>query len=90
MALVETKEGNNTVIKSTKSNWIYFVISGRGRFVIKGKKYACSKEDVILVPKDTPFYYQGNLKMLLITVPAWKEKYEVTLGEVSKFEKSKK
>jgi len=83
VCLVETKKGHETIIKSTKSAWFYFIIEGKGKFVIDGKKILCQKEDLILVPKDTPFYYQGKMKMLLITIPAWEEKYEITLGKAS-------
>ena len=82
VVLVETEKGHNTVIKSTRSAWIYFIIEGKGKFVINGRDFVCEEEDVILIPRDSPFYYQGNLKMLLITIPAWEEKYEVTLEKV--------
>lgn len=81
VALIETNTGHETEIKSTKNAWIYYVIAGKGKFVIGGEEVLCKEEELIYVPKNTRFYYQGKLKMLLITVPAWEEKYEVTLGK---------
>lgn len=80
ICLVETNKGHETIIKSTKSAWLYFIIKGKGKFVINNKEFPSRKDDLILVSRDTPFYYRGKMKMLLITVPAWEEKYEVTLG----------
>lgn len=79
VVLLETEKGHETVIKSTRSAWIYYVISGKGKFVIDGKDFPCKKNDVIVVEKNKPFYYKGKLKMLEVTVPAWEEKYEVKL-----------
>jgi len=82
VALIESEKGHETIIKSKRNAWIYYVISGKGKFVIDGEKIACKEEELIFVPKNTPFYYKGKLKMLLLTVPAWEEKHEVTLGRV--------
>lgn len=82
ICMIETSKGHQTVIKSTKHPWIYFIIKGKGEFWINGKFESCETEDLVYVPKDTPFFYKGRLKMLLITVPQWEEKYEVTLGKV--------
>ncbi len=82
IALVKTSKGHQTVIKSTKHPWIYFVIKGKGEFWINGKLESCKAEDLIYVPRNTPFFYKGRLEMILITVPQWEEKFEVTLGKV--------
>ncbi len=83
IALIKTKGGHQTIIKSKKHPWIYFILDGSGKFWIDGKFFNCGKDDLIFVPKNIPFYYKGDLKMLLITVPPWEDKYEVTLGKVS-------
>lgn len=84
VVIIETKRGHETIIKSTKNAWLYFILEGKGYFMINEKKIKCEKGDLIVIPQNTPFYYRGKLKMLLITVPAWAERYEVTIGKVPK------
>ncbi len=70
-------------IKTTLSDRIYFVVEGEGEFIINDKVIPVQEKDVVIVPKNTPYDYQAvnnnTLKLFLVHVPAYDEKYEVQL-----------
>lgn len=59
-----------------KSNFIYYVISGNGKFYLNRKAITVKSGDLIVAHPNTKIYYLGKMQLLLITVPAWEEKYE--------------
>lgn len=74
--------GKHGKVKNRKSNRIYLVLDGKGRFDIDGKKISVQKDDVIIVPKNTPYDYKTTskeLKLFLIHSPAFDEKADLKL-----------
>ena len=74
--------GRHGKIKSLVSDRIYFVLSGKGEFIINGKVVPVEKNDVIIVPKNTPYDYRtvkGKLKLFLVHTPAFDNNKEVKL-----------
>ena len=74
--------GRHGKIKSLISDRIYLVLEGRGEFIINGKKVPVEKNDVIIVPKNTPYDYRtvkGKLRLFLVHTPAFDNKKEVKL-----------
>jgi len=74
--------GRHGKVKSLISDRIYLVLEGKGKFVINGKVIPVEKDDVIIVPKNTPYDYKavkGKLKLYLIHIPAFDDKKEVKL-----------
>ncbi|MFA5755117.1 MAG: hypothetical protein WC909_01995 [Candidatus Paceibacterota bacterium] len=72
--------GNHGRVKSKKSDRIYFVVDGRGEFMIKDKTISVKKKDVIIVPRNTDYDYKaknGIMKLFLTHSPAYNEKEEV-------------
>lgn len=69
-------------VKTNLSDRIYYVIEGKGEFIINDKIVPVEKTDVVIVPKKTPYDYRGNLKLFLVHVPAYDESYEVKLETV--------
>jgi mannose-6-phosphate isomerase-like protein (cupin superfamily) len=59
---------------------VYYVISGSGTFILKGKKIKVRKTDVVIVPKNTPYDYSGRMELFLVHLPAYNQKYETALG----------
>jgi len=71
-------------VKTTRSDRVYFVIDGKGEFIVEGKTIPVEKSDVIIIPKNTPFDYRakkGTLKLFLVHLPAYHPDYEVKLKE---------
>lgn len=74
--------GRHGKIKTKKSDRIYFVIDGHGEFSVGKKVFRVKKNDVVIVPKNTPYDYRtlnGKLKLFLVHTPAFDPKAEVNL-----------
>jgi len=71
--------GSHGKVKTEKSDRIYLVLKGSGQFIVNDKKIEVDKTDVIIVPKDTPYDYKGNMKLFLVHTPAFDEQHEVKL-----------
>lgn len=65
-----------------KSAFLYYIISGKGVFIIEDIEYPVSETDVVMIPPGTRFYYKGNMKQILVTAPAWEESSEVIIRKV--------
>ncbi len=74
--------GSHGKVKTTKSDRVYFVVDGKGEFVVDGEKIPVEESDVVIVPKNTPYDYkvkEGTMKLFLVHVPAYDEEAEVKL-----------
>ena len=81
-AIVFEVTGSHGRVKSRVCNRIYYVLGGRGEFIIKGKNIPVEKSDVIIVPKNTPYDYRatkGKLRLFLVHCPAFDPEAEVKL-----------
>ena len=72
----ETDKGHFEEFYHSKSNFIFYIIEGRGTWYIEDEAYEVSAEDVVIVPPNKRFYYKGKLKQVCITAPAWEEEFE--------------
>ena len=60
---------------------IYFVIEGEAKFVLNNIEYKVQKNDVVVVPENTPHFIDTKfLKYITITRPDWYEgQYETVI-----------
>lgn len=72
----ETEKGHSEEFYHEKSAFIYYIIEGKGKWIIEDVEYDVEAHDVVIVPPCQKFYFKGKLKQLCVTVPAWDEKYE--------------
>jgi mannose-6-phosphate isomerase-like protein (cupin superfamily) len=72
----ETKKGHQEEFYHSKSNFIFYIIEGSGTWFIESKPYDVAAGDVLIIPPNNSFYYQGNLRQVCITVPSWEQEYE--------------
>lgn len=77
--LVETKQGHKTTIIEHKSDFIYYVLEGKGYFVINDATEECNQGDLVVIPAGTKFTYKGNLTLLLSCTPPWEAEQEETI-----------
>lgn len=75
---VETRHG---LIKNIASDRIYLVLEGQGRFTVAGDAFDVVKGDVVLVPRNTPYDYEGQLKLFLVHSPANNDEADISLEE---------
>ena len=72
----ETIEGHFEEFYHGKSTFLFYIIEGNGKWFIDKKEFEVETGDVVIVPKNTKFYYTGRLKQICVTAPAWEEEHE--------------
>ena len=72
----ETKNGHLEEFYHAKSNFIFYIVEGKGIWFIEDIPYEVCTGDVVIVPPNTRFYYEGSLKQVCITSPAWEPEFE--------------
>lgn len=82
----EVSEGHFEEFLSTKSTYTWFIIYGKGTFVIDDEKITVSVKDIITVPPNKRIHYFGKMKMVLFTVPAFNTDNERHIRNVRKEE----
>lgn len=66
--------GSHGISKSKLSDRIYYIISGKGEFTIRGNKIVVVKGDVIIVPRGNLYDFRSKkevLKLFLVQTPAY-------------------
>jgi len=71
--------GRHGKIKNIKSERIYIVVEGKGEFIINDEVVPVERNDVIIIPKNTPYDYQGKMKMFLVDTPAFEKGADIKL-----------
>jgi mannose-6-phosphate isomerase-like protein (cupin superfamily) len=77
--LIETDEGHESTIIENSCDFSYYVLSGKGYFLINEEKEECAEGDLIVIPSGTRFTYKGTLRMLLNVTPPFFPEQEETL-----------
>ena len=67
-ALIEIN-GDHGKLKCLTEDRIYFIVDGSGKFVINDKTDDIETNDMIFIPKNTPYNIIGKMKYLLICSP---------------------
>lgn len=69
------KTGNNIKLGyDTKSNVVYYVLKGKGKCIINGKKYNLKEGDCVFYPKGTKYKHLKGLTLLAIAFPPFNRK----------------
>ncbi len=77
-ALIEIN-GNHGAVKCLNEDRIYFIIEGNGIFIINDKENSISPNDLIFIPKNTPYNIIGKLKFFMICSPEFNPDDDVHL-----------
>ena len=64
--LVDVTQGHDTYFISKKCFHIYYVLAGKGKFVIDSKVKEVAKDSFIEVEPGVEYTYSGKMKLLLI------------------------
>jgi mannose-6-phosphate isomerase-like protein (cupin superfamily) len=83
---VETAEGHLQEFRLKTIDFIYLILDGFGTFVLDDEKVAVEKGDMLIVKAGTRIHYFGQLKMVLVSTPAWREDDEEHMRFVDKSE----
>jgi mannose-6-phosphate isomerase-like protein (cupin superfamily) len=76
--------GSHGKTKTTSSDRVYLVLEGRGEFIINNEVFSVKKNDVVIVPKNTPYDYKIKgkiMKLFLVHTPAYDPKNDISLKD---------
>jgi cupin superfamily acireductone dioxygenase involved in methionine salvage len=83
---VSVKEGHFQEFYDEKSTYIYYIVSGKGTFVLNDEKIQAKATDLIVIPEKTKIHYFGTMEMVLTVSPAFSEDNERHVRFVDKSE----
>ncbi|TAL46874.1 cupin domain-containing protein [archaeon] len=89
LLFIKVDSGHYEEFWHDKSTFIYYILEGNGSFYLDGKVVKVKATDVVVIPPRTKIYYLGKMKLLLITTPAWEEKYEHHVRDILRNTRSK-
>ncbi|MEO8862969.1 MAG: hypothetical protein ABI354_01470 [Candidatus Saccharimonadales bacterium] len=78
----ETEAGHFEEFYDTVSTYTWFIVAGKGTFVINGEHLEVNPKDLVVVPPSTKIYYFGKMKMLLAVSPAFNARNERHVRDV--------
>ena len=68
---VDVEKGHDTFIISKEITHTYYILEGKGFFVIEGERYDAEPGMIIEVPPKLEYTYSGKMKLILIMNPPW-------------------
>jgi len=71
--------GKHGKILSKRDDRIYFILEGKGKFIIGNKENKVEKNDLIFIPKNTSYDIQGKMKYFLVCSPEIKPEEDIQL-----------
>jgi mannose-6-phosphate isomerase-like protein (cupin superfamily) len=75
-----TINGEHGAVRCKNEDRIYLILSGKGVFTIAGEQQTVSPDDVVFVPKMTPYNIKGNFKYFLVCSPQFKADDDEWIG----------
>ena len=77
-ALIEI-DGEHGEIMTTREDRIYFILEGSGKFVIEKEEKIVAPNDLVFVPKNTPYNIIGKMKYFLVCSPEFKPESDISI-----------
>ena len=71
--------GEHGTLKCLNEDRIYFIVEGEGRFIINDEETSITAQDLVFIPKNTPYDLIGSFKYLLICSPEFNSEDDVFL-----------
>ena len=64
-------DGKHPFMKNINSNRTYYLISGKATFVIEEKEIVVQTGEMLVIPRNTKYAFQGKFDALLVDCPAF-------------------
>ena len=74
-------DGCHPLMKNTLSNRTYYIIEGFSNFKVDGETFKLKQGDTLTIPRDTLYKFDGKFSAILISCPAFDEKYDIIFRE---------
>lgn len=66
-------------IRNVNERRIYFILKGKGKFIVNGEEHDVAKSDLVFIPKNTPYNIEGNMKYFLVCSPEFNPANDVAM-----------
>ena len=86
IVMVEASEGHFQEFRMRTIDFHYLILDGRGTFVLDDEAVEVTKGDLLIIKAGTRIHYFGQLKMILVSVPAFRADDEEHIRFVDKSE----
>lgn len=73
--------GKHPLMKNIISNRTYYIIYGNASFDVDNEHFELKQGDTLTISKDTLYKFEGVFDAILISCPAFEEKYDVIYRE---------
>jgi len=73
--------GRHPKMKSINSDRLYFILKGKGEFIVNNQSVAVKQNEVMIIPKNTPYSYEGRFTCFLVHSPAFDKAKEIRYNE---------
>jgi mannose-6-phosphate isomerase-like protein (cupin superfamily) len=70
-------EGRHGRVKTTLSDRFYYIVSGTGTFDVGDSTFKVERGELIVVPRDTPYDFEGTMELVMFCSPAFDLSKEV-------------
>jgi len=70
-------DGVHPLMKNTLSNRTYYIIDGFADFDIGDESFHLKQGDTLTISKDTLYKFKGKFDAILISCPAFDEKFDI-------------
>lgn len=71
--------GNHGKLKCLNEDRIYFIVEGEGKFIVNEEETSITTQDLVFIPKNTPYNLIGSFKYLLICSPEFNPEDDIFL-----------
>ncbi|MBO0791195.1 MAG: cupin domain-containing protein [Ktedonobacteraceae bacterium] len=78
-AYIETTASHGR-IKNTRSDIVYYVIEGSGKFLVNDQWVPVEQHDVVIIPRETTYDFEAidsTLKLFLVHTPAYHPDFDI-------------
>lgn len=80
-------QGRHGRIRQPISDRVYLVLEGEGEFFFGDEEgddeiVPVTKDDVVLIPRDTVYDYRGSMRLFLVHTPAYEQDSDIHLDDL--------
>lgn len=73
-------DGRHRKMRSDHTTRVYYFLDGTGEFKLgDGQPFGVAKDDMVVIPKGTPYEFTGTLTYLVMNGPAFKQGDDVVM-----------
>jgi mannose-6-phosphate isomerase-like protein (cupin superfamily) len=79
-AALITVDGRHGRVLDRTGDRLYLVLRGQGKFDLDGTAVAVAAQDIVIIPRNTPYDYEGQMEVFLVQAPSFDPSTEERLS----------